>query len=806
MTASHWQRVKEVLYAALEEPEQDRSAFVTTACGGDTRLEREVRSLLAASREASEFLNEAEPERADPAIGARIGPYRVAEVIGRGGMGAVYRGVRDDDEFQQEVAIKLIRRGMESDFVRSRFLYERQILAFLNHPYIARLLDGGATEDGWPYLIMEYVEGCRIDEYCQRHKLDIPSRLHLFQKVAEAVSHAHRNLIVHRDLKPSNILITREGTPKLLDFGIAKLLLPEDPKLNTAQTAPVHRALTPEYASPEQVKGAMVTTAGDVYALGLLLFELLTGSKAHRFATNTPGEIQRVVCEVDPPRPSSLNAALAGDLDNIVMKALEKDPARRYASVDQLSEDLDRYREGRPVRARGHTLLYLTGKFIQRRRGWVGAALAVLLTLAGGMFSTLRQAKIAERRYESLRGLAKSLIVEHDVLATLPGSTKQRAKLVQQSLVHLDSLAREVGGDRELQEELALAYEKMGDAQGRADGPNLGQTQAAMVSYGKAIVIWRAVLERAPEDVVARKHLAGVQLRVSGLLLNSGELKAALDGARESLHIREKLVAGDPGNLEYQRMLAASYQWLGLSYSEMGQWTEALRYRQQALQKFAEIIAGGTQEAEDFRGLALAYIRTGSYKSRMLDDAGAIHDYKRSLEVCREGQRIFRRHVALMTTETVAMRAIASVYLRQRRNPEALDRLRESARLYQRILDADPDDVRTRSMLAATHHRMGNALTAMGQFPAALHEIEHSLVMRRELSAGDPENAGARAEVGESLLSLGETQIAAGERARARESLQQSLLLLKALKESGRANQTALELLDRAGKALQRVR
>jgi serine/threonine protein kinase len=307
--------------------------------------------------------------------GRHFGSYEIIREIGRGGLGAVYLAVRSDGEYRKEVALKLIRRGLDTDDILRRFRNERQILAQLDHPNIARLIDGGTTDDGLPFFVMEYVKGEPISTFCESHQLDTNQRLELFRKVCGAVTYAHQNLVIHRDLKPSNILVTDDGDPKLLDFGIAKLLTAESETFT--QTAPALRAMTPEYASPEQVRGERITTASDVYSLGVLLYELLTGEKPYRLKTRTTEEISRAITDQEPERPStairSNQRSLQGDLDNIVLMAMRKEPHRRYASAAALADDIRRHQEGLPIAARPNTFSYRTGKFIRRHRASVAA-------------------------------------------------------------------------------------------------------------------------------------------------------------------------------------------------------------------------------------------------------------------------------------------------------------------------------------------------------------------------------------------------------------------------------------------------
>lgn len=409
---------------------EEQASFIREACASDQALYESVtRAVISspgwADLEMSGFTSESP---LSDLIGERIGPYRLVRMLGEGGMGAVYLGVRDDGQFQQEVAIKLVRRGLVSRQVQNRLRIERQILATLNHPNIAKLLDGGTTPDGTPYLVMEYIDGEPIDAYCDRHQLTIEERLRLFRTVCSAVHSAHQNLVVHRDLKPSNILVTRDGVPKLLDFGIAKLL-DERPLMQTlAVTQADVRLMTPDHASPEQVRGDPITTASDVYVLAILLYELLTGVKPFAKVMHRLADLERAICEQMPAAPSAaliasdrlplselediatkrstslprLRRILRGDLDNVVLAGLRKEPERRYASVEQFSADVDRYLQGLPVTARADAWAYRAAKFVRRHFIVVGLSAAFVASLIAFSITTYVQAK----RIEQERDLA----------------------------------------------------------------------------------------------------------------------------------------------------------------------------------------------------------------------------------------------------------------------------------------------------------------------------------------------------------------------------------------------------------------
>ncbi len=390
MNAEDWQRVKELFEAAQAQPVEHRAPWLAAACD-QPHIRAEVESLLAAAERAGEFIERPPATEIAAAVAdlaatptGQTGPWRLVEQIGHGGMGTVWLGVRADGAFEKRVAVKLVSRGLDTEGVLRRFQQERQILASLNHPHITALLDGGTTADGLPYFVMEYVAGRPITAYCDERALPLPARLELFCTVCDSVEYAHRNRVLHRDLKPSNILVTADGVPKLLDFGIAKLLN-AGPEPGSAVTVGPLQVLTPEYASPEQVRAEPASESGDVYSLGVLLYELVSGRRPYEFQTRSPEEIASVVCQREPVKPSvtARRPHLKGDLDSIVMMALRKEPRFRYASVGALSQDLRSYLQGRPVRAVRPTYAYRAGKFLRRKGARVGATLAVLLVVTG---------------------------------------------------------------------------------------------------------------------------------------------------------------------------------------------------------------------------------------------------------------------------------------------------------------------------------------------------------------------------------------------------------------------------------------
>jgi serine/threonine protein kinase len=442
MNPERWQKIETLFETALAHAPDARAAYLSQTCDGDQALRAEVESLIESHEKANLFFRSPVFKDGlkvfidgakDAMAGARIGPYKIIREIGRGGMGTVFLASRADEQYESRVAIKLIKRGMDTDEILSRFRKERQILANLAHPNIARLLDGGMTSESLPYFVMEYIEGRPIDEYCEERCLSIEERLRLFLSACSAVSYAHQHLVIHRDLKPINIIVTREGVPKLLDFGIAKVLR-ASPHQTTEVTARMMRVMTPEYASPEQIRGERITTATDIYSLGVILYELLTGHRPSRLKDHGHSKAAGAVREEEPLKPSiavnrfnvlarrrdstpSLTntpeeflgatrdshvekprSRLRGDLDNIVRMAMRKDSQRRYSSVEQFSEDIRRYLEGLPVIARKDTFSYRAAKFIKRHRVGVAAACLIFLTLLGGIIATTWQARKAREQ------------------------------------------------------------------------------------------------------------------------------------------------------------------------------------------------------------------------------------------------------------------------------------------------------------------------------------------------------------------------------------------------------------------------
>ncbi|MBV9217313.1 MAG: serine/threonine protein kinase [Acidobacteria bacterium] len=464
-TPVDWNRLNELFAAALELPSDRRALFVEQECAGNGSLLRELHELLRSHDESSEFIRT--PAAADPGIfveklglpARQFGPYKVIDELGSGGMGAVYLAERTDGEFQQRVAIKIIRQTIAEEHLVERFKRERQILADLNHPNIATLLDGGVSPAGEPFLVMEFIDGQPIDEYARSHDLDLEKRLDLFLKVCRAVAFAHSSMVIHRDIKPANILVTASGEPKLLDFGLARIL-DESTSYTSDRTQTAFRALTPAYASPEQIRGEAVSTATDIYSLGVVLFELLTGKRPYQVEGRTLEQILKTVTDARPPKPSelgsrSISSDLKGDLDNIVLMALRGDPQRRYTSVESFASDIKRHIEGLPVSARPSTLAYRTERFLSRHRFGAAASALVLISILAGLGVSLWQARVAAfQRDQAQRDRARAeqatRFLQNILSAASPDEKGKDARVIEV----LDDAAARIDTDFSAQPEL----------------------------------------------------------------------------------------------------------------------------------------------------------------------------------------------------------------------------------------------------------------------------------------------------------------------------------------------------------------
>jgi len=585
LTPERWAQIRQIFEGAIERAPKDRAAYLRVMCARDDAMRREVETLLESHDDASGFL--AKPaadlgftlhysgeESGEYPAGFRAGPYQLEKRIGRGGMGSVWLAVSSAGGVK--VAIKLVKRGMDTSEILRRFRMERQVLASLNHPNIARLIDGGSTPEGMPYLAMEYVEGKPIDQFCESQASAITERLKLFLDVCAAVQYAHQNLVVHRDIKTGNILVTQSGVVKLLDFGIAKLLRTDLSTLDMAQTRPELRPMTLDYASPEQVRGEAITTSTDVYSLGVLLYKLLTGKMPYGLTTRSPDAIRQAILETEPRRPSAviltdethaipqatqkievamaetrsiarkrLKKKLSGDLDTIILKALRKEPQKRYLSVEQFAGDIRRYLEGRPVSARIDTPGYRFTKFVRRNLVGVAATMALVAVLSG---STVF---FAYRRSEDQRHFEEATVsLERQLLrADLEIGSRER---VRDAYSLANAIWRAHPEEAESRRDLGQAALKMGDS-------TEDRNEAAKY-YSEALAQFDVLLQQAGHrDPAAERAVGSIAAKIGEIELGRGNLLAALSSFSRALQIAEGLAAAEGANVSEQTRLTVAF-------------------------------------------------------------------------------------------------------------------------------------------------------------------------------------------------------------------------------------------------------
>ena len=813
MEPDRWQHVERIYHAAMQCAPADRGTLLQEFCAEDESLRAEVESLLhygerstkLFERPAIEVMAQAlaqellvkESKSSSGRIGERIAQYRIVGKLGAGGMGDVYRAIRADDQYDKQVAIKLVRGGIDAESVEARSRRERQSLAGFEHENIARLIDGGTTEDGCPYFVMELVEGMAIDQYCDQARLGMAARIDLFRSVCSAVEYAHRRLVVHRDIKPGNILVTAEGVPKLLDFGIATILSPERFSLEPELTEIGLRIMTPQYASPEQMHGQLITTASDVYSLGVVLYRLLTGHMPYRLETTSHYELAHAICETAPEKPSSvlrraivsvhglsipetgagevpakvesdgqidsqtalerisscrgttpdkLRRTLSGDLDQIILKALRKEPERRYASAREFAEDLRSYLRGLPVTAQRGTFAYRTSKFVLRNKFSLAATVIFLLLGLIGIVVILREAQIArmqeeraERRFNDVRSLANSLLFEiHDSIRDLPGSTSARKLLVDRALHYLDSLSQETGGTRGLRHELAKAYERVGDVQGNPYFANLGDTAGAIASYRKALELRLIIANSGHATYEDRAALAGVYMKIALGLEASGNFTAALDAVHHAYSISQAQADERPNDPQAQETLAGVYFLRATTLADKGDIAGSLdSYRKSAALR--EAITTGSPEFQEQVQTRLA----GVY-GYMAGDLRLLGDLDSSIALESKARVILTR-LSASDPQSAGLRQFlmeneywTGFYMAQKGQPtQALDYFRRALDGYLKLSKADANDVLALRYMGKCYVGIGSALAATGKTSEGIETIRKGLRIFDSLAAAD---------------------------------------------------------------------
>jgi serine/threonine protein kinase/tetratricopeptide (TPR) repeat protein len=733
-----------------------------------------------------------------PFAGAAIGSYTLRSVIGHGGMGTVWLAERSDGRFERQVAVKFLRTAVSGQGDQKRFKREGTVLGRLAHRNIAHLVDAGVWRGGQPYLILEYVSGQPIDSYCRQLRLSTACRVRLFLDVLAAVAYAHSNLIVHRDLKPSNVLVTGLGEVKLLDFGIAKLLDPgdEDARAISREAGP----LTPEYAAPEQLTGAPITTATDVYALGVLLYVLIAGQHPAGRGPHSSAGLMKAIMESEPPRLSEIaesKRGLGGDLNTIVFKMLKKDPQERYSSITAVADDLRRYLADKPISARPDTVAYRTRKFVRRYQLQVSATAIVIASLATGLFVANRQRAAAQHRFEDVHRLAHIFVFDlNDEVARIEGSTKAREMMVRTGLQYLDNLAGNSGNDLELQRELAAAYMKIGDTQGFPTRPNLGRVEDALVSYRKAGEIYSRI---ATKNRKYDADLAGYYMNYAALTRFAHDPKQARDLAQSAIQAFDKLRRGQPPDSNLESGYIASWCTVGDIDEDQGDyqraWTEFCRCGDLAR---AELNRKASRDT--LRAVAQATERIGTVAQELglLEEALNAFDEDDSAlqKLLAEEPRnpAFRRGQALL------YQFRASVYYDDS-YPSFGDARRglENARHYldtaEEMVRRDPNNTSARFSRAVAAYRVSVCLREIDA-NAAVRMARDSLHSFDQLIASGDRGYLPLSRRAVALRRLGEAQLKAGEIAEAHRSAESALDAERAISESAQGTSDRADLVQ----------
>ncbi len=767
MTPEQWARVTELFDEACGLPAARRESWLTTACD-DHLLRTEVRAMLEAFDTDPEYLEQPTDPSAvvddalgDTLTGRRFGAYRLTRQIGRGGMGVVYEAVRDDQEFDRTAAVKILP-AWSAGFAE-RFRMERRVLGALDHPGIARLMDSGTTADGVAYFVMEFVDGQPVTAWCTEHQVPLAGRVELVERICEAVAYAHRHLVVHRDLKPANILVTSNGQPKLLDFGIATLIS-EEGGASAGTTRTGHHSFTPEFASPEQIRGERVTTASDVYALGVLLYVILAGRHPYSLKDRSTAEVMRTICEIDPPSPSSvappeLRRTLSGDLDAVVGKALAKDPGDRYASVTELTADLRAWRSGHPVVAAPASFGYRARRFIGRHRLHVGAAAAVALALAGGGVSTAWQARVAQgerdkaqNRFRQVQEFSRSLLFDvHSALAPVPGATEARRLLLDRAVSFLDGLAADAGDDDALRLELSSGYHQLANVQGNQLSENVGDSGAAVISLEKSLRLAEEVRLRQPD---ALEPLVRV-LNATSDLANVRSARGDADVAgpdrlatlvrelqrRDTTGTHAMVVAGGHSNIGRLLVDAEAFEAGEAAYREAIAVYERARPEDLRLPDLRD-------NAYALKRLGGVLLRTDRYDESELRYRQALALDERALALDDRPQTRY--------DITFTLSDLALVQSRRGRWDDAVALWTQALAIRKASVEADPRNVRAVGGVATIYGRLGGAARVAGDFRATADRYRQELALREDLLTRMGDRPSTRADRAWAALRLAE--------------------------------------------------
>jgi eukaryotic-like serine/threonine-protein kinase len=739
--------VQRLFAEALAMPEEQQRKYLA-AQTDDPEISKEVLSLLAHDRVAQPFFDAVLGSAAasvefamDLSSGARLGAYTIERMLGRGGMGGVYLATRADGAFEHKVAIKVIQASRSLSSIQERFRQERQILARLSHPNIARLLDGGETPAGQLYVVLEYVQGEDVNRYCDGHALDLRRRLQLFLQVCGAVHYAHENLIIHRDLKPGNILVGEDGTPKLLDFGIAKVVEP----FESGPGGPSTQLFTIEFASPEQVRGDAITTAADIYSLGAILYQLVVSRPLRAFEDLSPLEVVREITEQQAPVVGNMPSEIAA----ILKKALHLEPSHRYRSAHDFAGDIERYLAGQPVLAVPDSVVYRFRTFF--RRHWIPAtaAAAVVLSLAIGAGVALWQARRAERRFTDVRQLSNQFLFEfEESIHSVPGAMKARRLVIKTAQQYLDRLAADAGHDRELTRELAEAYRRLGDVQGSPLEGNTGDTQAALASYRRALALRNSVGDDHALDTKTRVVYLLALEGLSDAESTSGDADRALPLSEKAVTLGQSWVHNGSSDPRLLLAAASAYSQLATRQREKGKFEPGVASSKQALVLKQQALGISPDDRKLQRAVATGYWALGSAEKAAGHPEEAVENFKITVKLmnqvaANDPGNVASRREALGASWLLAA-SMTNLLSKQNKGLEgALPLFEDALRIGNQLLKEDPDNALVEADVASISIGLGSTLQEVGRPRDALSVLAPAVERQKRRCASAPDNRTA---------------------------------------------------------------
>ncbi len=760
-----WQQLKPILEVALSLNGFERDDYLSNACIGNANLYNEALKLLAnESAETLSLTNTIQDFNALPTFknGQQIGHYKLIEELGSGGMGAVFLAERTDGEYDQKVAVKILQNGRSSELLIQKLRNERQILANLKHTNIVNILDGGTTEYGIPYIVMEYVDGTIITDYIEEKKLTIRQKLKLFQKLCDVIIYAHQKLIIHRDIKPSNILISKTGEIKLLDFGIAKIL--DEQGLSTQDTQ--QSFITPDYASPEHIKGLPLTISSEVYGLGILLYEILAGFNPFKFGNKSIEDAIRTTCEYNPPPPSkstkNVNYELKGDIDNICMKALYKDPKDRYLTVDYLSQDIERYFNNEPVKATKDKWWYRTKKFIKRNKSYLITGICIFAITLAGLFSSLHQAKKTKVMFTDLRGLTSTMLFDfYDGIANIEGTTEVKEMVVSKTIAYLNKMEKDNADNPDLMNDISDGYQRLGNIQGNSYFGNMGLSEDAFKSYIKAVKISEKLVAKNPNNQKYIFSLSQAYIGIGDINYTLSKLDTALIHYEKGYSILQKLANQYTDSLHYYWALSNACERIGdvsgmYGYPNLGNTSKAVSSYTEMANILEKIVTKEPKNARYRSSYATAQLMLGNLFNVLGRFNEAINSEYKAITafdtLLINDPNNYNKITSLLNAKNTLREPLTELM----KYDEALLLLTEVNLRLNKSMQADPNNSQVQSNLANNYNSLGRVLNEKGFFNEAMKAFEKSKIINQQLLKNEATNMEVLRNLGFTIEFMGD--------------------------------------------------